>query len=359
MNNKIKTILFAGLIAAMILPFSGMDFAEAEKDKQLVKKKVEPKEFTGDYKIKTKKIGSYLLTTYTYSSDELTHLGVDYLVREEIQPISAELTSEDIDKTTKTPKETKFHKMKFVHGDDVDTFDKIQDGDAEYSAQVFQKWDIVKSKSNDKPKKVNYRLVSHVEDWASKNSGSAYHSYDPINLIWSDTASSGGSLLSKVNTEMSNSGWNDWCVHSNDLYINISGTWTKQDEHYIDQNGFFPCDQFHVRAWEINYNSVIGSAHEEDPKSSIWTDIIDIEHISTSGPNYTEYDTLPNGGFYHGLVGFDSSEDEATGEFTGGCWSSSKDSHSMGNEYTRKYIRNGNLESTAYNDGYATVINCS
>ena len=33
MNNKksIKTILFASLIAAMILPFSGMDFAEAKK----------------------------------------------------------------------------------------------------------------------------------------------------------------------------------------------------------------------------------------------------------------------------------------------------------------------------------------
>ena len=34
MNNitkKIQTILFAGIIAAMILPFSGMQFAEADK----------------------------------------------------------------------------------------------------------------------------------------------------------------------------------------------------------------------------------------------------------------------------------------------------------------------------------------
>jgi hypothetical protein len=47
MNNKktIKTILFASLIAAMILPFSGMDFAEAKQvdDKSLVKEKIKDK----------------------------------------------------------------------------------------------------------------------------------------------------------------------------------------------------------------------------------------------------------------------------------------------------------------------------
>ncbi len=33
MENKIKTILFAFLIATMILPFSGMNYAEAITDK--------------------------------------------------------------------------------------------------------------------------------------------------------------------------------------------------------------------------------------------------------------------------------------------------------------------------------------
>jgi len=43
--KNIKTILFVGLIAAMILPFSGMDFAEAKKvdDKSLVKEKIKDK----------------------------------------------------------------------------------------------------------------------------------------------------------------------------------------------------------------------------------------------------------------------------------------------------------------------------
>ena len=46
MNNKIKTILFASLIAAMILPFSAMDFADAEpsKDKHTEKKEKLAKE---------------------------------------------------------------------------------------------------------------------------------------------------------------------------------------------------------------------------------------------------------------------------------------------------------------------------
>ena len=36
-TNKIKTILFASLIAAMILPFSTMNFAEAEKTDKIGK----------------------------------------------------------------------------------------------------------------------------------------------------------------------------------------------------------------------------------------------------------------------------------------------------------------------------------
>ena len=111
--------------------------------------------------------------------------------------------------------------------------------------------------------------------------------------------------------------------------------------------------------WEINNNSVIGSAHEEDMNYKYPWDQIDIQHISTSGPNYTEYDVGTKGGLYHSLQGFDSGEDEAAGEFTGGCWSSSKDSHYMGNSYTRNTIKNDVTENSAYNDGYATVINCS
>lgn len=38
--TNLKTILFAGLIAAMILPFSGMDFAEAEKSDTIDAKKL-------------------------------------------------------------------------------------------------------------------------------------------------------------------------------------------------------------------------------------------------------------------------------------------------------------------------------
>ncbi len=86
---------------------------------------------------------------------------------------------------------------------------------------------------------------------------------------------------------------------------------------------------------------------------SYW-DRIDIQHISTSGPNYTEYNIGTFGGLYHSLQGFDSGEDEATGEFTGGCWSSSKDSHNMGNSYTRNTIKKGVTENSAYNDGYAS-----
>lgn len=36
-SKTIKTVLFAGLLAAMILPFSAMDVAEAQTDKKIQK----------------------------------------------------------------------------------------------------------------------------------------------------------------------------------------------------------------------------------------------------------------------------------------------------------------------------------
>lgn len=47
MTSKIKTILFASLIAAMILPFSGMQFAEAKQDESSYEKNIKN---TKDYK---------------------------------------------------------------------------------------------------------------------------------------------------------------------------------------------------------------------------------------------------------------------------------------------------------------------
>ena len=324
----------------------------------MIKKKIQSKEFVGDYETKTRKIESYLYVTHTYSSDELKHYGIDHVYREEIFPIIDEMTKETVTDLTKKPKVKKSHKMNLIHGDDPLSFDRIRNGDSEFSVQAFQEWKIAKVQSNDKPKNVGYRFVSHVEDWASK-SDSVYLSHDPVNLIWSDTVSGGSTLLSKVNTEMSGSGWNDLCVYSSDLYINIDGTWTAQDRHHID-NKSGVCNQFHLCVWEINSNLVIGSAHEENLRFKDPSDQLDIQHISASGPNYTEYN-YPAFAFiaYHSLEGFDSAEDEAADEFTGGCWSSSKDSHDMGNMYTRKMIKNGVIEDIAYNDGYATVINCS
>ncbi len=134
--------------------------------------------------------------------------------------------------------------------------------------------------------------------------------------------------------------------------------WTEQDRHYFDNTGGL-CDQYHIRAWEINHDSMIGSAHEEDLNFKLPWDSIDIQHISSSGPDYTEYDIFTYGGLYHSLKGFDSAEDEVAGGFSGSCWSTAQDSHYLGNQYTRKTVKNDIVENTAYNDGYATVISCS
>ncbi len=131
-----------------------------------------------------------------------------------------------------------------------------------------------------------------------------------------------------------------------------------QDEHYIDYLGGI-CNQYHIRAWEISNSSMIGSAHKEVTNIKFPWDSIDIQHIYSSGPNYTEYDIDTILGLYHSLSGFDSAEDEAAGEFSGSCWSTAQDSHHLGNQYPRNTIKNDTVENTAHNDGYATVISCS
>jgi len=365
-SKMIKTILFASLIVAMILPFSGMNFAVAEEVKTtLVEKIAEPTEFVGTLTSDSKQIGSFLYVKHTYTSDELNLHNVDHVYREEIIPIDKQMTQQGLAEITSAPKVTESHKMSLVHEDEVSKIDKIQRGGDTISSETYQQWKIVGIQNDDttSTKQIVFnqpsiKLITHIEDWASKKNGSVYVSHDPINLIWTDTKSTGGDLLSKIDSRISSQGWNDWCA-SSDLYINISGTWTKQDEHFRDRIGFIPCNQFHVRAWEINSDLVVGSAHKETTKTVFWYNVVDIEHLSATGPSVWELDILPWGGAYHSLNGFDSAEDEAAGEFSGTCWSTSKDSHYMNNIYTRQYYKNNVLDDSAYNDGYATEILCS
>ncbi len=324
-----------------------------------IEKLTEPQEFVGRHTTDARQIGDYLYVRHTYTSDELGHLGIDRVFREEVHPIPAAASGEEISQFVNTSTTSENYTMSLVHGDDVSTFDKMRINGTEISAQSFQQWNIVKAEKtvSTQINNVDYWPVSH-EDWASKKSGHAYQSYDPINLIWSDTVSGSETLMSKVSSKMQRAGWDDICL-STDLYVNIGGTWTKQDKHYIDQFGPLPCFQYHIRAWEIDGNSMIGSAHKEDAGIKLPFERIDLRHTYRSGPSHTERDISTMLGGYHSLTGFDVAEDEAAGEFAGGCWSVAKDSHYLGNQYTRETIRNGGVENTASNNGYATVIRCS
>jgi len=329
-----------------------------EPDYAMISRLTDPPEFVGQYTTDARQIGDYLYVKHIYSSDGLEHLGVDHIFREEVFPIPPTASDEDIARFVDSPTGNSNHTMSLVHGDDVSTFDRIRIGDTEVSSQAFQQWEIVREGDSLGPTNVSYTTVSHVEDWASKESDNVYQSYDPINLIWSDTVPGSASLKSKVDSKMNSSGWDEDCLYSSSLHINIGGTWTSQHEHYTD-NLWGLCNQYHIRAWEINNDSMIGSAHEEVLRFKHWDERVDTRHISDSGPNYLEFNTAPFIVVYHSLTGFDSAEDEAAGEFTGGCWDVEANSHNLGNQYTRKTLKEGTVQDTAHNNGYATVISCS
>ncbi len=325
----------------------------------MIRKLTEPQEFVGQHTTDARQVGDYLHIRHTYTSDELERLGIDHVFREEIHPVPPTASDEEISQFVNTPTTSQNYTMSLVHEDDVSTFDKIRINGTEVSAQSFRQWNVVKAEKNNNTQtsNVDYRQASY-EDWASKEIDTRYQSYDPINLIWSDAFPEGSRLILKVSDKMHSTGWNEPCPISSDLYVNIGGTWKKQDKHYVDNFGSI-CHQYHVRAWQINADSVIGSAHKEHDGYKLPRERIDILHISSSGPNVLERNAVGYGIVYHSLSGFDTAEDEAAGEFTGSCWSVAKDSVYLGNQYTRKTFKNNILENTARNDGYATVIRCS
>lgn len=358
-TKTIKTILFTAIVLSMIVPVTGfnMTYADVTKiDKPTT-------EFVGTLKTESRQIGDFLYIKETYSSDELQHHNVDHIYREEIVPIPEDVNEQTIREFTSKPVIVENKKFDLIHEDEVAKIQKFQnEKNKGMPLSAYQQWKIVGIEDKSSVKKVVYdpkiTFTTHLENWASKKDGSAYLDYDPINLIWTDTISGGNNLITKVNDRIVSQGWNDSCVYSSDLWINISGTWTKQTKHFIDNTGG-TCNQYHVRAWAINNDLVIGSAHKEVLGYKAPWEQVDIQHISTSGPNYWEYNIGTAGGYYHILTGFDTSEDEAAGEFSGSCWSVSKDSHWMNNVYTRNTYKDSTLEGSAYNDGYATAISCS
>lgn len=353
---KILLLSFTMLAASMFVVELNITYADTITDKPT-------KEFIGTLKTETRQIGDFLYVKHTFFSDGLRHHNVDHIYLEEIAPIPKDIDEKTLQKYISEPVVTKNKKFELIHEDE---YHKLQEFQNEKNSgtpiSTYQQWNVVGENSSF-VRNVLYDptilFASHTENWASKKNSNVYSHYDPINLIWSDGIDDKNKLIKKVKERLASRGWNDSCGYATDLWINISGVWTKQTAHFFDNIGGGFCDQYHIRAWAVDDDLVIGSAHEEYLEYKWPWEQVDIQHISTTGPNFTEYDIGTVGGYYHLLKGFDSAEDEAAEEFSESCWNNSKDYHWMNNEYTRKTFKNNAVQGSAYNDGYATVINCT
>lgn len=325
------------------------------------------KEFVGSLQTEARQIGNLLYVKYVYTSDELRHHhNVDHIYREEIRPIPEGASEEDIRNfTSGRPQVAEDRRFNLIHEDESHRLRAFQDANSGgMPTNTYQQWKVVGVDTgafvlNTLFYDPQALLAGHTENWASKKESNAYLAYDPINLIWTDTSDDDGDLITKVTERIEGRGWDGFCIYSTDLWLNVDGEWMRQTEHFIDSIFGPTCDQYHVRAWAVSDDRVLGSGHEEYLGYKAPWERLDIQHVSATGPNYTEYDAGTYGGFYHLLKGFESAEEEAAEEFSGSCWTTSEDFHWLNNEYTRKTFKNDILEGTAYNDGYATVMNCS